>query len=269
MTDTSETISLTFSDQGENNVGMQLVGKIVEQGQGFRVSELKKYQDFFKKQGLDTEFHNLNELYRTQKPPGIVSRAAVLVIRDALSYFLEDNMTTEDLMEEMTSFEWDRKFFCTRRKKVLNKNARANVCFGEVSQEPDYENKKGTILGYDKVPILNNIRKKLPEVLGKKGENLVCEGNRYFDLKKCGIGWHGDKERRKVVAFRIGETMKLCYHWHYRFKPVGELLEINLNDGDMYIMSEKAVGTDWNISSKYTLRHSAGVENSKYLKLKN
>jgi len=40
-----------------------------------------------------------------------------------------------------------------------------------------------------------------------------------------------------------------------------------LNDGDLYIMSEKAVGTDWmRNKSGYTLRHAAGAK--KYLKLK-
>ena len=185
-----------------------------------------------------------------------------------LGYFIGPEANSDNLWQEMTSFDWDRKYYCTRRNKVLNKHARANVCFGNTAQPPDYPNRKGTIIGYDSVPILNSISNKIPEIIGDKGKNLVCEGNRYFDLNKCGIGWHGDKERRKVIAFRLGATMKLCYHWHYRFKPVGKILEIDLNDGDMYLMSEKAVGTDWGSSAIYTLRHAAGPEGSKYLKLK-
>ena len=38
-----------------------------------------------------------------------------------------------------------------------------------------------------------------------------------------------------------------------------------LNTGDIYIMSEKAVGSDWRKSSMYTLRHAAG--SNKYLSL--
>ena len=30
----------------------------------------------------------------------------------------------------------------------------------------------------------------------RKGKGLVCEGNHY-DVKKTGIGWHGDSERKK------------------------------------------------------------------------
>lgn len=35
------------------------------------------------------------------------------------------------------------------------------------------------------------------------------------------------------------------YQWFYKGEPVGEQIIIPLDAGDMYIMSEKAVGTDW------------------------
>ena len=129
-------------------------------------------------------------------------------------------------------------------------------------------NKKGTIIAFDQVPILKQIAEKLPNIIGEKGKNLVCEGNKYFNLKKCGIGWHGDKERRKVIAFRVGHPMQLCYNWYFRHRNIGNKLSLNLDHGDMYIMSEKAVGTDCTKSSNFTLRHSAGIEGSSYTKFK-
>jgi len=44
---------------------------------------------------------------------------------------------------------------------------------------------------------------------------------------------------------------------------VGERIKIMLNDGDMYVMSDKSVGRDWKQSSILTLRHAAGAD--KYL----
>jgi hypothetical protein len=35
---------------------------------------------------------------------------------------------------------------------------------------------------------------------------------------------------------------------------------IPLEDGDMYVMSEKAVGTDWKKKTIKTLRHATGCE---------
>ena len=40
--------------------------------------------------------------------------------------------------------------------------------------------------------------------------------------------------------------------------PIGKRAEIMLEHGDMYVMSEKAVGTDWKNPSIPTLRHAAG-----------
>ena len=56
--------------------------------------------------------------------------------------------------------------------------------------------------------------------------------------------------------------MPMHFQWFYRHKPIGKRVILSLNHGDIYIMSEKAVGTDWKYSSFPTLRHAAG--SSKY-----
>jgi hypothetical protein len=270
MEDCGEVISLTLGDQGENHVGMEKVGSMVPEGEGFNLGDFKKYRKIFKKAGYVVVIHYLNRLVGEEtEVRSDMDDAYVMIVRKGMNYFLEPiGKTDEDLFEEMDGFEWDRKYFCTRRKKVLNKHARANVCFGDESREPDYENKKGRIVGYDGVGCLKTIKSGMADTLGDKCGNLICEGNRYFDLKKCGIGWHGDAERRKVVAFRIGEDMDLRFNWFQHHSSFGELFSVTLNSGDMYMMSEKAVGTDWKRSSIPTLRHSAGKPECKYVKLR-
>jgi hypothetical protein len=64
--------------------------------------------------------------------------------------------------------------------------------------------------------------------------------------------------------------------WYYNDRPRGLNMSIMLEEGDIYCMSEKAVGTDWRPNKKagfkkksYVLRHAAGAskpytrENSK------
>ena len=189
-----------------------------------------------------------------------------MIIRDAMRTNLLNEFEFEELKKEMDSFEWDRQYYDKRRKRVLNKHARYNVCFDNTSQEPDYEKCKGRIVGFDELKMLNKMRANLKLLVGEKMENMICEGNKYFDASKCGIGWHGDAERRKVIGCRIGEEMKLCYNWFLRSKPVGARIDLTLQSGDIYFMSEKAVGTDWMKKSIYTLRHSAGCD--KYTTLK-
>ena len=65
----------------------------------------------------------------------------------------------------------------------------------------------------------------------------------------------------------MGSTMPIYFKWFQNSEPVGEPFELVLNDGDMYIMSEKAVGFDWLKKKIPTLRHSTGC--SKFTGVKN
>jgi len=87
---------------------------------------------------------------------------------------------------------------------------------------------------------------------------MFAELNYYYDIQKCGIGWHGDGERRLVVGLRIGASIPLHYQWFHHSKPVGERQIINLSHGDVYVMSQKAIGTDWLQKLVPTLRHATG-----------
>ena len=61
--------------------------------------------------------------------------------------------------------------------------------------------------------------------------------------------------------------MPLKFQWFQMSRPLGRVLEITLEHGDMYVMSEKATGFDWMSNRKgKTLRHAAGAD--KYAKNK-
>ena len=74
---------------------------------------------------------------------------------------------------------------------------------------------------------------------------------------------HGDSERRIVVGARFGadtHTMPLKFQWFQMSAPVGSSVMIPLEHGDIYVMSEKAVGTDWMSDRKgLTVRHAVNV----------
>ena len=70
-------------------------------------------------------------------------------------------------------------------KKSLIK-CKANVCYGPNDRAPDYENKKGTIIGYERSPLVLRL-KECVEIL-MKDKDLIVEGNQYDDPKKNGIG---------------------------------------------------------------------------------
>ena len=109
--------------------------------------------------------------------------------------------------------------------------------------------KQGTVVSFKHIPLTNYIRMFLPKIFGDKAANKKAEGNYYYDLRKTGIGFHGDAERADVIGVRSGEDsdsgFPLYYIWYYKQKPVGNKVTIDLTNKDIYIMSEKAVGRDW------------------------
>nr|QBK91025.1 MAG: uncharacterized protein LCPAC201_03260 [Pithovirus LCPAC201] len=260
VTPCQHTITLTFGDQAENHVGMQKIGQLATNG--FNLEDLTKIKELMEKYDVRCELIHLNP-YLPSIFQGESSKPAyILIIREGVDHIL-NTQNAMDLLAEQARLQPDTKAFMYGR--VVNKKARHNLCFSEIGQEPDYENKKGRIVPYSEVPLLNFLRLSFPTWFGLKAQNLVIEGNYYYDVTKCGIGFHGDSERRRVIGVRLGAPLPLNYQWFLESKPVGTRIKLIINHGDIYIMSEKAVGTDWKKKKTLTLRHAAGCD--KYLKI--
>lgn len=258
---TNKTVTITFGDQAENHVGMQKLGEKSEEG--FNLGDLFLARDWFQQKGAEVQLFDLNYPL-TQKNIYPDDEAYILIIRKGVDCILKPNNDATDFFNEQINLEWDSK--ALMYGQVRNKHARHNLCYGEQGQESDYQNGKGTIMSFDEVPLLKKIKDKLPSIIGSKGENLVAEGNYYYDINVCGIGYHGDSERLRVIGVRLGGTIPLVYQWFINGNPIGERISFQLSHGDIYIMSEKAAGNDWRRKTIYTLRHAAGAK--KYIKIK-
>ena len=268
-------ITVTLGDSGENHVGNQQIGRMVEEGEGFTYADFVQAKANAEKLGLTAEIIDLRILLseedkaRAAAQNKTIPPAYIIIIRDSIS---EDE--ADAIYTELTSFEWDTKYFDTRRQRVLNKHARSNLCFDKYNQKADYENGKGTIISWDRLPKLSKAKLLISKIFGKKAKTLIGEGNQYNDRTKNGIGFHGDAERRKIIALRLNErdenndpgTMKMCWSWFHKYQPVGRKLTKEIGHGWVYAMCEVAGGTNWKRGSQYTLRHAAGGD--KYTKLK-
>lgn len=241
----TQVVTITFGDCAENHVGMQKLGDKAEHG--LSCEELRAAQQRFEQLGCTCEMIDLvkegNVAGQLEPEP---TEACVLIIRNGLSSLLGSAEETDDLMREQIRCSWDTRAFMKGR--VVNKKARHNLCFAEEGQEPDYEAGKGRVVAYAAVPLMNRVRQSLGTYFGDKAANLYAEGNLYYDTSQCGIGFHGDAERRIVIAMRLGAPMPLHYQWFQQSKPVGARVKLLLNHGDLYAMSEKAAGTGKNKS---------------------
>lgn len=250
-------MTITFSECVENQVGMEQIGQKCQRG--FNYKDLKLADNYFKKIGCKTELYYLNDLLYEND----ANDAHLLVIRNGVDKILENDgivKNKDDVFDLLKSIKWDNKYYDTRRKRVLNKNARVNTCFSTFSQEADYIHKKGTIHNFKDLDLLNVLRNHIGKI-DSQFENLNAEGNWYYNLDNCGIGMHGDAERLKVLGIRLGnQPMNLCYRWYQnsKYKDIGKFFEIMLNPGDIYIMSEVSTGNNWKKKKIKTLRHCCG-----------
>jgi len=259
------TWTITFSEQVENHAGMQTIGKMSDRG--FSISEMEEFEKFCKNKGCKTEMVDIETFLDKEntipkefdKKGNIIeydTKAKILIIRKGVNMMMGDKY--KDFFKEVKSSQKIVDTKAWMRGRVVNKLARYNLCYGEVSQKPDYEKKKGTIVAFKDVPFLAELREKIGSVFCDKSKNLLAELNYYYDRKKCGIGFHGDSERRLVIGIRVGASMNLQYQWFHQGINVGDRIQLLLNEGDIYVMSEKAVGTDWKRKLIPTLRHAAG-----------
>lgn len=284
----SQAFTLTFGDCGENDSkGMEKIGNRAVTG--ISVAELFQAKTIIDSLGGTTEIYDLRQLL---SPPDreLAHEAAVLVIRNGVNFMCHDiveEITTMSsswsipipsnypniMFQELAQIPMDKQRVVMRKAEIdgvkmdytvpilQDKHARHNICIGDFDQEPEIIKGKGRVVNFSRLPAIARLRSRLGLFLGYKTAKLIGEVNHYYNLKECGINYHGDTERRIVVGVRLGSPFPLAFKWFKNTKAYSAPFEIPmLNHGDMYVMSEKAVGYDWkrHAGGLLTLRHAAG-----------
>jgi hypothetical protein len=269
---TTTAITFTFCECGENHHGNQMVGSKAAPGAGFDSSDLEAAVVVAKSRWgvAEARVVDLSALLLAAVDPATlpaVPTASILVLCGGGAAALRSaGLSFAGGFEEALTLPWDTKYLCPRRKKVLNKLARSNNVVADTAQGADYAAGKGTIVAFDSAPHLAALRAELGS-LGPKFGSMIAEGNQYGDggTKHHGIGLHGDSERRRVCAVRLGSALgapspPMHFQWFLRHAPVGPRIVVPLSVGDAYALSEAAVGTHWKCSSRLTLRHATGAD---------
>lgn len=243
----NSTITITWSKCVENHAGNQQIGD--KDAQGADYDEVKRLADEF-----DGDFIDLRDIVDDEKIREDLPRAAIAIWRKGCDNILD--VSPAVLKEELLQCSWDKH--CLMYGRVVNKHARHNLCFADFTQDPVYEEGKGTVYDFSELPFLDKCRNNLSQ-FGENYENLFAEGNYYYDSTSTYIGWHGDGERWLVLGLRLGASFPLHFRWYQNGKPTSFQVSYDLNDGDMYLMCVKASGNDWKKrKTEWTLRHAAG-----------
>ena len=264
----TERFSLTCAPGGENNRGMEIIGRMPIKGEGFTAKDIEGLGSYFKARALPTlkswENHNPVAVLNLNALSGKdcymydlddEDQARVLILRDWAGVWCGGQGWTKQVYRELASRRWDAEYLDPNkyrteivdgkevkvRGKRLNKLARTNLCFvAGREQEPAVYEGKGTIYDLKKLESLNRGVEKLKEQIAMglieigsktKVEINVVEGNRYYNLKNTGIGFHGDTERVVVICISIGcDNYPMRWQWFKDGMPVGKsLIDITLN----------------------------------------
>lgn len=260
-------ICITFGEQSENHVGMTKNGDGLSE-RGYSYQDLIMIKEKLSEKGIESNIVGLHDMITNVE----CEEAYVLFVNQAVQQLLSSKRERK-LFTELSNLSWDTQYWDQRRSKVLNKQARYNLCFGDEYVTADFDNGNGTMIAYDMVPTLKSLRKKMMNIISSTVDNttLQTEGNYYYNIDKTGIGFHGDSERKRVIGINLSDAdgyREIHWRWFHKSNVLTLPFVQPLHTGDMYIMSEKASGYDWKKRNIPTLRHAAGGHNSKYLKTK-
>ena len=97
---------------------MQKVGNGLSDN-GFTNENLIFVKNIFEVKNFECKLYDLNEEIKELEETGIfdISKASILVIKNGVSLFTNPTI----LFNNLINLDWDKKYWDTRRQKVLNK----------------------------------------------------------------------------------------------------------------------------------------------------
>lgn len=251
--------TLTFGDISENYAGMAKQGKLHDQG--FTLDDFIRIMDIFDEKAELYDLRLILDDSNVELP-----EAYMLIIRNPFPDLIDsledimlcDEERIDDETGMVTGVEWDKKK--VQYQKAVNSIARYNLCFSDLGEEyykeeADLSQKKGTVYNTRFIEPLQELADRIREL---EVGDLEVEGNFYYDLDKTYIGFHRDRERRKVIGYRLGDSFPFHVRWHMDSVPVSEHATVMLEHGDMYFMTEFTCGFSKMKKTNLCLKHAAG-----------
>jgi len=109
---------------------------------------------------------------------------------------------------------------------------------------------------------LNRLRSALPNFFPSGIESLATDAYKYFEPNKNGFSYQGS---RQVICVNLGHSLKVDFHWFHKGNPEGKPFHASMEHGDLYILSTKAMGADWEKKGVYSVQHAMGAQRFRQL----
>ena len=227
----------TVSPTAEHHAGMRIAGNLDHTPISGETATT--IFEWFLSQGYEARNFNLAEL------SGVDHCGGVLHIKNGAAAFCD----VDQMWSTFESLPMDSQYLDTRTGKVKNKHKRSNVNAGEEAEEANINEGIGTTVAFSSTPELKKVIQGLKQ-FGPDFQTLLAEGNYYHTPTKCGIGFHGDTERRWAMGVTMGKSRIIEFQAFVRSFPEGPPIRLTLDHGDIYLMYENGCGWDWKRTPK-------------------
>ena len=186
----------TLSPTAEHHAGMQISGNIDHVP--IPASTASSVASWFESQGYDVT--NIDLSVAT----GVPVDGGVLHVKNGASRLCD----VDRMWDTFIGLPKDSQYL-DRGGNVRNKHKRSNVNVGPHAESADIERGVGTTVAFSSAPEVSKLLRGLTQFGGGLDQIEVAEGNFYHTPVQCGIGLHGDSERKFAVGVSMGRTRYL------------------------------------------------------------
>lgn len=254
-------IHLTFCETAKHGKDMQSIGTICDSG--FTNEHLLWYNNNLN-QPDNVKIYNVKDslpstLYQ-------IPDCYVLVIKGYFKDQSDDLLRTLLTQESsdgssITGVNWD----CHRivNDKILENKLGYKLLFCDLGNSWKYpfstREKRGTIYNSRMIPSLFSVQSVLEKQLGVLS---VVDATYYYNINDCFTPLHQVKDRKKFVGLGLGATVPLQFKWFKDSIQCSDTTSIQIEHGDLYIISESAAGMIKEKQTKLYLKFGIGTNQS-------
>jgi len=186
-------------------------------------------------------------------------KACVIVIKSGVNWLMKDTHISyiDILKSEHDDLIPNDRYSKNIIDRICNiKDVRIPYNISNIVFSYDSDIKNG-VISLDDVDMTYKLGLELQRFF--KLDYLDIESDYYEEISEYGIGYHGESNVNVKIGAILGATIPLHFQWYRYNVPCLDKISVDLEDGDIYIISDKAVGFDCKTKSKYILRHASGA----------
>lgn len=258
-------ITITLSENVLHFPGMQNFGQ--KSDFGFSNDELIKIYNLFPPGTC--EIINIKDILPTTLYD--IPDAYILIIRKQFINYADEILKTMKSSEGsnsegiITGVNWDDNRI--HNKKIVENRLFKKLIFLDINEyyKLPFSNvdNRGTIYNIRRIPPLF----KLNEIFNSLFSiPLYVEGTCYYNINECYTPMHQEKDRRRIINLHLGSSSILHFRWYHQTQQVSDLKNIQIDHGDLYIMTDITMGNIKDSKTKLFLKHSMGTNEKAYLK---